>query len=289
MLKLLLRTDVELAVTTAQGLGNVFADPGQLGQVIMNLVVNARDAIVDRGKVTIATANVEIDAAYAVRRLGVAPGPYVVLSVADTGAGMDAATQARVFDPFFTTKEQGKGTGLGLSMVLGIVEQSGGHIDIQSKPGVGTTFRVYFPRTDATAPAAAAADPSPTVRIEGRETVLIVEDDEQVRTLMRTILRRKGYDVLEAANGEDALLVSERHAGEIHLLVSDVLMPMMSGTELVARIGPTRPQMKVLYVSGYTEDTIIHRGTQDDGAFAFFQKPITPAAFLQKVREVLAG
>ena len=287
LLQRILGADVDLVSLPARSLGQVRADRNSLEQVIMNLVVNARDAMPRGGKLTMETANVVLDQAYADAHLGVKPGPHVMLAVTDTGTGIDNAILHRIFEPFFTTKEQGKGTGLGLATVFGVVQQSGGSVWVYSEVGEGTTFKVYLPRVDDEVDVARPPELRPSSR-PGSGTILLVEDDDQVRVVVRGILRRGGYHVIDAQNAGEALLRAEDHRGTIDLLLTDVVMPQMSGPALAKRLGAARPGMKVLCMSGYTDDSVVRHGVLD-AHIAYLQKPVTPDTLLAKVREVLDG
>ncbi|HCF58896.1 MAG TPA: hypothetical protein DFS52_13005 [Myxococcales bacterium] len=283
MLRRLLGEDIQILVCLAEDLGSVEADPGQVEQVIMNLAVNARDAMPRGGKLTIETSNVELDDNYARLHVAVKPGNFVLLSVTDSGCGMDAMTREHIFEPFFSTKEA-KGTGLGLATVYGIVKQSGGNIWVYSEPGQGTTFKVYLPRVDL--PATETRRRSSAAMVTGNETVLVVEDESAVRKLAERILRLAGYRVLSGANGGEALLLCEKHGDEIDLLLTDVVMPQMSGRDLADRLALLCPRLKVLYMSGYTDHAIVHHGVLEPGT-RFIGKPFSASELTYKVREVL--
>jgi len=284
MLRRMVGEDVDFVLLLTDALSSVRADPGSVEQVVMNLVVNARDAMPTGGKLTIETANVDLDEAYANSHPGVTPGVQVLLAVTDTGTGIDPLTLARVFEPFFTTKAAGKGTGLGLSTVLGIVQQSGGNVWVDSELGHGTTVNVFFPCVDAAVDSTHTTIP-PTGLL-GTETILLVDDDDGVRGVTRAILDKNGYDVIDACGGADALKRAEEYPHVIHLLISDVVMPEMSGPELAKRLAKARPEMKVLCMSGYTDDSIVRHGVLD-ASIEFLQKPITPAALAVRVRQLL--
>jgi two-component system, cell cycle sensor histidine kinase and response regulator CckA len=284
LLRRLLGADVELTTKLDPTIGRIKADPGQLEQVIMNLAVNARDAMPVGGKLLIETGNVDLDESFAREHVGAKPGSFVMVAVSDNGAGMSETVRQRIFEPFFTTKEAGKGTGLGLSTVYGIVKQSGGYIWVYSEMGKGTTFKVYLPRVDARVDASIPAQMLPQTAF-GRETVLLVEDEDGVRALVRQVLHKHGYNVLEARHGGEALLHCERHKGDIELLLTDVVLEQMGGPELAKRLLGIRPEMRVLYISGYTDDAVIHHGVST--GTAFLQKPFTTDALAKKVREVL--
>jgi len=286
LLRPLIGENIDLTTRLSPNVGHTRADAGQLEQVIMNLVVNAKDAMPNGGRILIQTSGEELDALRREHSL-IQPGSYILLSVSDTGGGMDKETQSRIFEPFFTTKEKGKGTGLGLSTVYGIVKQSGGYIFAHSEMGSGTTFRIYLPKvTDPAGQSGIAKHQQ--APIGGSETVLLVEDEESVRELVRETLQSKGYSVMEAPDGINGLKVAESHSGKIDILITDVVMPGMSGRELAQRITTARPATKVLFLSGYTEDAIIHEGVLDPGT-AFLQKPFTLQALARKVRDVLHG
>jgi PAS domain S-box-containing protein len=302
MLRRLIREDIELVTILDPNLGDVWADPGQMEQVILNLALNARDAMPGGGQLTLETGNVELEGTYARGELFLVPGSYVMLAVSDTGLGMDEEVKAHLFEPFFTTKEEGKGQGLGLSAVYGIIKQSGGTISVETEKGKGTTFKVYLPRVDKEA--ATQYTPSPSDSLKGVETVLLVEDEEAVRTLVREILRMHGYDVLEARQGGEAILISQRHKGPIHMLLTDMVMANMSGKELAEHLKPLRPEMRVLFISGYSEETVLNgpgglrtgptgetlpREGGQNFSDAFLAKPFTPKTLATKVREVLDG
>ncbi len=286
MLQRLIGEDIELVTYLEPTLGQVKADPGQMEQVIMNLAVNARDAMPEGGKLTIETGNVYLDEMYAGQHVGVESGPYVMLAVSDSGTGIDEKTQAHIFEPFFTTKEQGQGTGLGLATVHGIINQSGGHIWVYSKPGQGTTFKIYLPRVEAEVESARRSEGA-TKHTQGSETILLVEDEDSVRELAYRVLLRDGYTVLEAGDGAEALRLFKQHQGAIDLLLTDLVMPGgTSGRQLAEQLVSLCPEMKVLYMSGYTGKAIIHHGVLKPG-MAFLQKPFSPDALAGKVRQVL--
>jgi signal transduction histidine kinase/CheY-like chemotaxis protein len=284
LLRRLIGEDVDLQLVLRPDLGTVSADAGQLEQVLMNLVVNARDAMPKGGTLSIETANVDLDESYAGRHLAVKPGRYVQIAVSDNGGGMDEVTQARLFEPFYTTKASGRGTGLGLSTVFGIVKHCGGNLDVYSVPDRGTSVKVYLPRVDQ--PVAVEADSARRQVTVGSETVLLVEDEEMVRHLVRETLVRAGYKVMDTSDPVEAQRLSQNYRGRIHLLITDVVMPKVSGRELAEELHARRTSMKVLYMSGYTDSAIVNTGILHKEV-DFLQKPFTPAALTQKVREVL--
>jgi len=284
LLRRLLGEDVAIRVAVAPDCGGVKADPGQLEQVIVNLAVNARDAMPNGGRLTLETKNVDLDADYPTDRVTIPAGRYVMLAVTDTGTGMDAPTKARIFEPFFTTKPVGKGTGLGLATVYGAVQQSGGFIWLYSEVGQGTSFKIYLPRVDAGEAQAAAEEAA--VVLDGSETVLVAEDEDAVRQIIEEALQARGYRVMVARDGNEALALAGRHTGQIDLLVTDVVMPDMNGRELSQRLTQVRPTIKTLYLSGYTDDAILHHGVLQEGV-AFLQKPFSLGVLARKIRDVI--
>jgi PAS domain S-box-containing protein len=285
MLRRVIGEDIELVTLLSDGVGTVKTDPGWMEQVIINLAVNARDAMPSGGKLIIETTNVELDESYAHSHVAMKPGRYVKLCVGDTGIGMSPEVREHLFEPFFTTKEKGKGTGLGLSTVYGIVMQSGGNIWVYSEPGLGTTFKIYLPRVDES-----FEEMREKVTREelpcGGETILVVEDEEDVRRLAVRVLERQGYTVLETSCGDDALVLSKKRKEPIHMILTDVVMPRMSGRQLADQLLPLHPKMKVLYMSGYTDNAIVHHGVLEEG-INYIQKPFTIDGLARKVREVL--
>ncbi len=286
ILRRLIGEDIELLTVFAHDLGRVKTDPGQIEQVLLNLAINAKDAMPQGGKLTIETANVELDEAYASSHAATKPGSYVMFSVTDTGVGMAPEVREQVFEPFFTTKEKGKGTGLGLATVYGIVKQSGGNIWVYSEPGQGATFKIYLPRVDAPLIKTVEKEVSGHFRGAGNRTILVVEDEEGVRKLVLDVLKKQGYSVLEAAAAEEAMLICQQHKDRIHLLLTDVVMPRMNGPELAKRLGSLYPEMKMLFMSGYAGDAIVHHGVLDEGV-NYIQKPFTTQGLAKKVREIL--
>ena len=287
MLGRLIGEDITIYTKLNPKLNSVLADAGQIEQVIMNLVVNARDAMPQGGDISIETTNAQLDPSYAQSHAEVTPGNYVMGAVTDSGCGMDEATRARIFEPFFTTKGQGKGTGLGLATVYGIVKQSEGHIWVYSEPGHGTTFKIYFP--DVGTPSGQSdKDECRRRQLRGNETILLVEDDASVRTLTRNVLEIYGYTVLEASEPSEAIQLSRAHAGPIDVLLTDVVMPQLNGQRLSEMLRSERPEMKVLFMSGYTDDAIVRQGVLQADV-NFIQKPFVPIALTSKVRDVLEG
>lgn len=289
MLRRLIRENVTLRVSPASDLGFVKADPVQIQQIVLNLAMNAQDAMPDGGSLTIETANVRLDETYVETHREIQPGYYVMLAVSDTGSGMDAGTLAHIFEPFFTTKGVGKGTGLGLATVYGVVKQSGGHIWVYSEPGQGASFKIYLPRLEApVAGAGAPVRPEPRSRAQAGETLLIAEDEDMVRLLMVRACAKAGYHVLDARNGDEALALSDSYPGMIHLLVTDVIMPGISGRVLADQVTARRPEIQVLFCSGYAENAIVHHGVLSTGV-EFLQKPFTPPILLERIQALLAA
>jgi len=278
--------NIEMKTFVSKDVGTIKADPGQVEQVIMNLVVNARDALPEGGRIVIETSNVDLDSAYTLDHAIVRPGPYVLLAVSDTGIGMSAETVAHIFEPFYTTKESGRGTGLGLSTVYGIVKQSGGYVWVYSELGKGTTFKVYLPRVKDAVQDLPVPETLPAATHKAHETILLVEDESAVRELAQMVLSQRGYKVIEAHTPEEAERLAGNNGAEIHLLLTDIVMPGSSGRELAKRLTGRYPNLRVLYMSGYTYNVIAQDGTLEEG-ISFLQKPFTPQVLSEKVREVL--
>jgi len=287
MLRRLIGEDVEYITIPEQDIGMVKADPGQIEQIVINLAVNARDAMPQGGKLVVETKNVELDESFCSVHSDIAPGPYVMISVSDNGVGMNSDVRARIFEPFFTTKEKGKGTGLGLSTVYGIVKQSGGSIYVYSEEEKGTTFKIYFPQVDAPQELPVFASSDDAV-LHGKETILLVEDDEMVRLFVSQVLQRKGYTVLIAAYPDEAIQIEKNFTEPIDLLLTDVVMPNMSGSELARVLLQNRPTMYTIYMSGYTDDAVVRYGVLEDDLH-FLQKPFSSNVLLRSIRSVLDG
>jgi CheY-like chemotaxis protein/two-component sensor histidine kinase len=286
MLRRIIGEDVELEAILSPALPLVKVDSSQIDQILVNLAVNARDAMPEGGKLTLETQAITADEMYCRLHSGMKPGTYAMLAISDSGCGMDEETRQRIFDPFFTTKGQGKGTGLGLAMVYGAVQQNGGFISVYSEPGVGTTFKIFVPAADAAAVAEASAQPSIDALPPGKETILLVEDEEMVRRLARMVLQRQGYHILETSGAQEAIALCRGHEGPIDLLLTDVVMPGMNGKALLQALLPMRPSLKVLFMSGYTENVIAHHGVLDAGT-NFIQKPFSVDALSRKIRDLL--
>ncbi len=285
MLRRLIGENIDLKVSLRPELGCLKADPSQIEQVIVNLALNARDAMPEGGKLTIETANIDLDETYTIHHKSVNPGPYVLLAASDTGHGMQPETLPHIFEPFYTNKQHGKGTGMGLATVYGIVKQSGGDIWVYSEPGKGSIFKIYLPRVEA-APEVEEEKAVPAGELRGHETILLVEDEELVRTMLSEALRRYGYQVLEATQGSEAITLLTEYHGSVGLVLTDVVMPEMSGQVLAERLVEVNPELKVLFTSGYSDDAIVRHGILRPGVH-FIQKPFTIVALLQKIREVL--
>jgi PAS domain S-box-containing protein len=286
MLRPLIGEDIELVFRFSPETGNIYADPNQIEQVIANLVVNSKDAMPEGGCVTIETENVNLDESYVPTHLGVKPGEYVMIAVSDTGHGMDGETKRRMFEPFFTTKPQGKGTGLGLATVYGAVKQTGGDIWVYSEPGQGTTFKLYFPRVSSEAGSETGAEAQPSTG--GTETILLVEDEDSVRNLTLLMLKRLGYRVIPATDGKQGIEIAKAHSGRIDLLLTDMVMPNMSGRQLAEMMKAIHPETAIVFVSGYTEDTVVHQGVLEPGV-EFLSKPFSRESLAGKLREAVAA